>query len=186
MYIWVSVMYNLQKDKDKYFQLGKVIKTYGYKGELVIHLDTNNPEEYQDMDMLFLNMEGSLVPWYIDDIDLNGDLATIKLDDIISLEKAREFVGFEVYLPLKDLKQLSDNEFYFHEVIGFKAVDKEHGDIGEVVEILERTEQEIIRIMHEGKEIMVPLTDEMISSIDRKAKVLYLQTPPGLIDLYLE
>ncbi len=179
-------MYNLQKDRDKYFLLGKVIKTYGYKGELIIHLDTDDPDAYEKLKLFFLNMEQSLVPWFINNIDINGDLATVKIDDISTLERARELVGLEVYLPLDRLGKLKEKQFYFHEVIGYKAIDEEHGNIGEVTEILERPEQEVLRIIREGREILVPLADEMIKNIDRKGKVIYLTTPPGLIDLYLD
>ena len=179
-------MYNLKTDKDKYFQLGKIIKTYSYRGEMVIHLETDNPRNYASMEMFFMNIEDSLVPWFISHIDIRGDLATVKVHDIDELEKAREFVGRSIYLPIEKLGALKGEEFYFHEVIGFKAVDKNHGDIGQVVEILDRMEQEIIRIIKDNKEILVPLTKEMISKIDRKNQILYLNTPNGLIELYLE
>lgn len=166
--------------------LGKVIKTYSYRGELVVHLDTDNPDDYDSLEMLFLNIEDSLVPWFISQIDIRGDLATIKFDDIDELEKAREFVGYEVYLPADQLGTLEGKEFYFHEIITYNAVDEKHGDIGEVVEILDRPKQQIIRIMKDKKEILVPLTEEMISRIDRANKTIFLNTPPGLIELYLD
>jgi 16S rRNA processing protein RimM len=178
-------MYNLKKDKDNYFLLGKIIKTYSYRGEMVIHLDTDKPEDYNSLEVLFMNIEDSLVPWFISNIDIRDDLATVKLDDIDELEKAREFVGCEIYLPIEQLSALEGKEFYFHEVIGYQAVDEQRGDIGKVVEIIDRYEQEIIRIMKGEKEILVPLSEEMISKIDRKNKTLYLNTPPGLIELYL-
>ena len=80
---------------------------------------------------------------------------------------------------------MGENEFYFHEIIGYEVQDKRHGFIGCVEEILDRPEQEIIRILKGKKEILVPLTDEMISKIDRKKKILILDTPEGLVDLYL-
>ena len=179
-------MYNLQSEKDKYFQLGKVIKTYSYRGELVFHLQTDDPQAYETIKMVFINTEQSLVPWFISEISINQDLATVKLDDLDNLEQAREFVGREIYLPLEKSSKQRGSDSYSYEIIGFKVVDEAHGDIGEVVDILDRPEQKIIRIMKGDKEIMVPLTDEMISKVDSKKEILYLQTPSGLIDLYIE
>ena len=178
-------MYNLTKDKDNYFRLGKVLKTYGYKGELIILLDTDEPEAYAGLEMIFLNTEQTLVPWFINAISINSDLATVSLDDIENEDAARALVGKEVYLPIAQLRALAEEQFYFHEIIGYRVKDERHGDIGVLRQVLERPEQELLSIMNGKREIMVPLTDEMIAGIDRKKKILYLKTPEGLIDLYL-
>ena len=93
-------MYNLQKEKEKYFLLGKIIKTYSYRGELVFHLDIDDPQAYEAIEMVFINTEQSLVPWFITEISIKQDLATVKLDDLDDLDQAREFVGREIYLPI--------------------------------------------------------------------------------------
>lgn len=180
------IMYNLNSDKDQYYILGKVIKTHGYKGELVFLLETDNPDAYSDLDMVFVNMDSSLVPWFIENIRINDDLAVVKLEDISDPDQARVFLKKELYLPVDKLSQLAGTNFYFHEIVGYQVMDKTYGEIGIVDEILDRPEQELIRILKGEKEILVPMTDEMIVDIDRKNKILLLDTPPGLIDLYLE
>ena len=179
-------MYNLLLEKDQYFCLGRIIKTSGYRGKLVFLLETGDPTAYDHLDMVFIDIENSLVPWFIQSFDLINDQAIVKLEDIDTLEIARAFVKRDIYLPIDKLKSLKGNKFYFHEVIGYKVLDINYGEIGKVAEILDRPEQEIIRILFNEKEILVPLSDEMISKVDKKNKILYLQTPPGLIDLYLE
>lgn len=179
-------MYNLIKEKEKYFCLGKVLKTFGYRGEVIILIDSDDPEKYSDLEMFFIDMDMSLVPWFIEKIDLVDDRAQVKIEDIDRPEDARKLLGRDIYLPLSQLRTLEEKHFYFHEVIGFNVVDQLHGQVGEVAEILDRPEQEIIRIIKDGKDILVPLTDEMITMVDRKNKTLHISTPPGLIDLYLE
>lgn len=179
-------MYNLDADKDKYYCLGKVIKTHGYRGELVFLLESDQPEAYAKLKLVFVNMEQSLVPWFIEDIHIKENLAIVKLEDISDPEVAGTLLKKELYLPLDDLQKLDKTKIYFHEVVGFKVKDKAYGDIGLVAEILERPEQDLISIMKDNKEILVPLIDENILNIDRENKVLYLETPPGLIDLYID
>ena len=179
-------MYNLKKDKEKYFQLGRVIKVHGYKGELVLLLETDNPEDYASLETIFLNIDGSLVPFWIKSIRINDNLAVVSLDDITEKEAAIRLLKKEVFLPIQDLHILEGNDFYFHEIIGFSVYDENHGDIGIVEDVLERPEQELIRIMKGKTEVLIPLTDDMISKVDRKKKTLHITTPDGLIDLYLE
>lgn len=179
-------MYNLEKEKDNYFCLGRVIKLHGYKGEVVFLLDTDNPWEYSELDKVFLNMDGSLVPWFIKNIRISEKLAIVALEDISDPDQAGKLLKKDIYLPLDSLDELQGNDFYYHEIIGFGVHDKRLGDMGTVEEVLERPEQELIRIMKEKKEILIPLVNDMIRRVDRKKKILYLDTPEGLIDLYLE
>jgi 16S rRNA processing protein RimM len=178
-------MYNLDKEKGSWFCLGKFIKTYGYKGDLVMLLDTDFPEKYADLEVIFVDMEGSLVPWFIQEIRIKDDLATLQIEEITGPDEAGNFLKRDVYLPVEKLEKKQGNAFYFHEITGFEVKDKTHGNIGRVDAILERREQEIIRIISGKKEILIPLTDQMITKVDRKKKVLHIDTPEGLIDLYL-
>jgi 16S rRNA processing protein RimM len=178
-------VYNLEKEKEKYFQLGRVIKIHGYRGELVILLDTDSPEGYANLKSVFLNIDDSLVPYWINTIRINDKLAIVSFDDISSRDDAIRMLKKEVYLPLEDLQTLEGDDFYFHEIIGYRVHDKHHGDIGIVEDVLERPEQELLRIMKGKKEVLIPLTDDMIRKVDRKQQVLHIITPEGLIDLYL-
>lgn len=180
------LMYNLEEDKDKYFRLGKLIKTFGYRGEVIVSIDADEPGTYGDMNMFFVDIDSSLVPWFIENIEIKGERAQVKLEDVDQPEAAVRLLGRDVYLPLSKLRKLEEDHFFFHEVAGFRVIDKVHGDIGRVAEILDRPGQDIIRIILGNKDILVPLADEMISGIDKKNQILYLSTPPGLIDLYLE
>ncbi len=178
-------MYNLNSDTDRYFNLGRIVKTNSWRGELVFFLDVDEPADYAGLDMVFIDIRGSLVPFFIEEISLRGDTAIVKLEDVDNPTQAQKLLKCGLYLPLEELEPLKDESFYFHELTGYGAVDREHGPIGTVSEILQRNEQDIIRILYEDKEILVPLTEEMIEGIDREARILFLKTPPGLIELYL-
>ena len=67
-------MYNLDTDKDAYFCLGKVIKTHSYKGEIVVLLETDEPAAYEGLIIIFVDMNKSLVPWFIEEIRIRDEL----------------------------------------------------------------------------------------------------------------
>jgi 16S rRNA processing protein RimM len=94
-------------------------------------------------------------------------------------------MGSELYLPLKFLPKLSGNKFYYHEVIGFILNDKEHGDVGVIKGVNDQGAQALFIAEKKGKELLIPITDDFISKVDREARIIYIQTPEGLIDLYL-
>jgi 16S rRNA processing protein RimM len=81
---------------------------------------------------------------------------------------------------------LEGNKFYFHEVIGFEVEDEEKGRIGVIEGVYENTRTPLLSIMFNGKEILMPVIDEVILDVNREAKLMKIKAPQGLIDLYIE
>ena len=75
-----------------HFYLGKIIKLHGYEGKLSLYLDTDEPEEYYDMDVVHLDINGSLVPFFIESLSLLNNKAVVSFMDIDSIEKAEQTV----------------------------------------------------------------------------------------------
>ncbi|GAL79083.1 16S rRNA processing protein RimM [Algibacter lectus] len=91
-----------------------------------------------------------------------------------------------LYLPLDLLPKLEGDKFYFHEVIGFTVEDVNFGTVGIIKAINDSTTQSLFEIDRDGIEILIPMNDEFINKVDRKNKTIIVDTPEGLIDLYLE
>lgn len=170
-----------------YFFLGKIIKPFAAKGALLINLDVDYPEDYQEMESVFVQMNGKLIPFLIEKVELkHNNKAVITFADIDSVDQASILVGCELYQPLTMLPELTGNRFYYHEIKGFEVHDKNHGFIGNVIEVLEYPHQAVISIAFNNKEILLPITDDIITGLDRSKKQLFTFAPEGLIELYLE
>ncbi len=169
------------------FFLGKIVKKYSFKGELLIKLDTDEPELYDQLDSVFIMVRNNLIPFFIESSQLHkSNLLRVKLEDVDTEEDADALMKSKLYLPLEFLPKLEGNKFYFHEVIGFTVEDKNFGVVGSLTGINDSTAQALFEIDRDGKEILIPLNDEFIVTIDRKNKKVVVDTPPGLIDLYLD
>lgn len=174
-------------DKSELFELGKVLKTFGSRGEVVVFLDVDNPEKYRKLDSVFILFNHSLIPFFIEKLQLKPkNQAVVKFHDIDHPDDAAMFAGCSLFLPLSNLPKLSGNRFYYHEVVGFEVIDKSKGPVGKVRRILELPHQAMFEIEFGDKEILVPLVDEIIVKVDRKLKQLLIDAPEGLIDMYLE
>ncbi|MCQ2299334.1 MAG: ribosome maturation factor RimM [Bacteroidales bacterium] len=170
--------------KEECYYLGKITKPFGVKGQVVLYFDVDNPEEYGELDAAFVEMKGGLVPVFFKDINVNGNKIIAEFDELTK-EEALALVGHDLYLPLTMLPKLDGNKFYFHEVQGFKVVDKEHGEIGVISTILEYPAQPLFQIDCNGTEILIPVIDQVIEKVDRENRTMYLVAPKGLIELYL-
>ncbi|HJN54084.1 MAG TPA: ribosome maturation factor RimM [Flavobacteriaceae bacterium] len=169
------------------FYLGKITKKYSFKGELIINLDTDEPEIYEDLKSIFININGKLIPFFIEKSTFQKkSTLRIKFEDVNSEEEASSMINKEAYLPLEDLPKLKGKKFYYHEIIGYNVVDSNYGDIGLIIKVDDKSLQSIFVVENKGKQILIPINDNIIETINRKNKTIYISAPNGLIDLYLK
>ncbi|NER12879.1 16S rRNA processing protein RimM [Leptobacterium flavescens] len=172
--------------KEDCFYLGKIVKKYSFKGEVLAKLDTDEPELYKNLESVFIALGNNLVPFFIEASSLHkSDLLRLKLEDVTTEQDADALMRSDLYLPLDLLPKLSGNKFYFHEVIDFTMEDVNFGAVGIVKGINDSTAQALFEVERDGTEILIPMNDEFIKEVDRKNKKVIVETPEGLIDLYL-
>ncbi|WP_242092018.1 ribosome maturation factor RimM [Aestuariivivens sediminicola] len=172
--------------KDDCFYLGRIIKKYSFKGEVLVKLDTDQPELYEHLDAIFVDLRNNLIPFFIEHSQLHkSELLRIKFEDVDNEADAEAILKSDLYLPLNLLPKLEGNKFYYHEVIGFTVKDKNYGDVGIITSINDSTAQALFEIQHKGKEVLIPMNDEFILNVDRVTRTILVETPEGLINLYL-
>jgi 16S rRNA processing protein RimM len=172
--------------KEDCFYLGKIVKKYSFKGELLIKLDTDEPAIYENLDAVFVDLRNNFLPFFIESSQLHkSELLRVKFEDVNTDTDANSLLKCDTYLPLELLPKLEGDKFYFHEVIGFTVEDVNYGKVGIVKSINDSTAQSLFEIDRGGVEILIPMNDEFIKKLDKKNKTILVETPEGLIDLYL-
>jgi 16S rRNA processing protein RimM len=172
--------------KDDCYELGKVVKTHGLKGELSIYLDVDVPGEYEELDSLLVEREGQLVPYFVEALNLQGQRAIVKLEEVNDITTASELVGCPLWLTLDNLPELDEDQFYYHEIVGYSVVDVESGPIGRVASVATLPHQDLLVVDHLGHEVLIPITDDIVLGHDAEAKTITVRLPEGLLDVYLE
>ena len=171
--------------KNDCFFFGKVTKTHGLKGEITIKLDVVNPADFRDLRYLLIEDKGNLIPYFIENQKINGDKMFALLQDVKNVDRAMTFVGKAVFLPNEMMPELDEDEFYYSEIVGFRLIDEEKGEVGVISNVLEYPTQAVIQVMKNGKEILIPVHDDILQKVNKKAKTLNIKAPEGLIDMYL-
>lgn len=172
--------------KEDCFYLGKIAKKFSFKGEVLIYLDTDEPELYENMESVFVDFNKNLVPFFIENSSLHkNDFLRVRFEDVDSEEEADKLIGLEVYLPLSMLPKLSGNKFYFHEVICFEIEDKRLGVFGKIIAINDSSAQPLFEVVNGSVEILVPMIDQFLVKVDRENKKIIMDLPEGLVEMYL-
>lgn len=172
--------------KEECFYLGRIAKKFSFKGEVLIYLDTDEPELYEDLESVFVELGRNLVPFFISASSLHkNDFLRVKFEDVNSEDDAESLLGKDVYLPLRMLPKLEGNKFYFHEVIGFCVEDKRHGIIGIIESVNDTTAQPLFEVRNGDVELLIPMIDKFLVRVDRENKKILMDLPEGLVDMYL-
>ena len=173
-------------NKDDYYYLGKILKTHGNKGQVIVQLEVDEAENYIDLESVYLDLHGERIPFFIAGLELKHNRkALISFQDFDTIEDAESLAGLEMYLPITGLPPLNDNQFYYHEIIGYRVTDQTHGDIGIIEDVLDLPHQALFQIRFGEKEILIPVVDEIILKVDKRQKLLLIRAPDGLIEIYL-
>ena len=172
--------------KKECFYLGKIVRKHSFRGEVVIKLDTDEPELYADMNAVFVDLGKNFLPFFIEKSLLQkGNQLRVKFEDVSTEADAEAILKADVYLPLDLLPKLTGNKFYYHEVIGFTIEDVNFGKVGIINGINDSTAQPLFEVNNGDTELLIPMIDAFIKKVDRKNKTITVETPEGLIEMYL-
>ena len=172
--------------KEECFYLGKIAKKFSFIGEVLLYLDTDEPELYENMESVFVEFNKILVPFFIKNSSLHkNDFLRVQFEDVDTEEEADSIMNCEVYLPLSMLPKLTGNQFYYHEVIGFEIEDLRLGIFGKIVSINDSSAQPLFEVINGNIEILIPMIDPFLVKIDRDNKKVVMDLPEGLVEMYL-
>jgi 16S rRNA processing protein RimM len=173
-------------DKKDLHAIGYFSKLHGYKGELTAALDTGDIHDYEDLEILFLEKQGTLVPYFVESLEYKTNTAAkVKLEGIDTEEKAKALVKSTIYINKSDMSAPDTDRVALQAIVGYKVFDTVHGEIG-VVDHIEESPNNPLLVIHNGnKEILLPLNGDFLESIDEEKREVHIDAPEGLIDFYL-
>lgn len=172
-------------NRESCYLLGYIVRTHGLKGELSIYLDVDYPEDYLELDSVFVETKGLLIPYIVSRINIQQKgKAIVKLETIDSIDSAQTLVGASLYLPEDALDELEEGEFYYHQITGYTIVDSKLGRLGPVKTVYTPNAQDLIAMDFEGDEVLIPVVDDIVGKADHEAREIHVNLPDGLLDIY--
>ncbi|WMJ72840.1 ribosome maturation factor RimM [Cytophagaceae bacterium ABcell3] len=173
-------------DKDSCFKFGFISKVHGLKGDVIAQVDVKYPEEFIDLESLFVEINKQLIPFFIEDYRLKQQQRIIlKFEDVDNSEQATELIGKSIFLPNELLPEPDEGEVLLNQLVGCAVHDKVHGVLGVVDEVYEMPGQDLIGMTYQGKEVLIPVNGNILLEADYRKKILLTELPAGLLDLYL-
>jgi 16S rRNA processing protein RimM len=165
------------------YPIGRVLRPHGLKGEVTLTLEHGAPDRLDTLEVLYLDQQGSLIPYFIGSASIKGRKAYVKFHDVDTFEQAKEISNRSMYLPKSKRPPLQKGQFYKDEVIGFKVLDVDLGALGSISDVIQSGEQSLIVVSGGTKEILIPVNGPFIKGIERKREVIHVELPEGFLDI---
>lgn len=170
---------------DECFEIGFIRKPHGLKGALSIQLDVDDPEKYSNMESVIVKVGDNLIPFFISSFQIHENKGILELEDINTVEEALQLKSCSLLLPIDLLPKLEEGQFYYHDIIGYSIVDKSAGKLGHVQNVYTGGNQDLIVMKYKEKEVLIPVSNEIVGEADHEKRELVVLLPDGLLDIYL-
>ncbi len=169
-------------------QVGVTRKPFGVNGQLKLQIDPSYLEDVLKADVLFLEIGGQQVPYFIDNFQDVGDLV-VHFEDVESREQAAKIVSRPVFLRPGDIIPIEEKEIPLESIephlkyLHYQIEEVELGTIGEILRIEIFPQQEMAFVDYQGREVLIPLHPSFVVKEDKDNRVLTLALPGGILEI---
>jgi len=179
--------------KEDFFKIGTVQKPHGIKGEVVLRFDREIADEIEEQNIIFIEIDGGLVPFFISNVRVQSLKSAIVLFQLARTEnEIREIIGKQIYLENLKRDEIESSEPDLMDISGFKLFDENRNQIGIIKQLVDYTENPLLEITplpieqkssSGKKEILIPFNEDLIIAFNRDEKWLQMNLPEGLLEL---
>jgi len=141
------------------------------------------PIDLDSVKSVFIEMKGSLVPYFIQSFSDRGDKAFLKFDDVNTTEQAANLKGSALYLSKTVRPSLKRGEFYNDEIVGFTVEDETEGVLGLLKQVIQSGPSRLLEIDYNGKDVLIPVNGPFIKSVTKSKKLIKVSLPEGFLSI---
>ncbi|WEK36219.1 MAG: ribosome maturation factor RimM [Candidatus Pseudobacter hemicellulosilyticus] len=167
-----------------YLSIGKLVATFGVKGELVLVHQLGKKTTLKGLKAIFVETKkDEFLPYFLESVRIKNDQELfLKLEGIDTKEAARPLTQKQVWLTEGEFHQYTEQSAPIS-LLGFHII---HGkeDLGEILEVIEMPHQLLCRIDLDGKEALIPMHQDSLLKVDKKKKQVVVELPDGLLDVF--
>ncbi len=182
-YDWSQLSAPYPPVKD-FFLIGKTLKSHGTAGQLRLMIEERLTSYVQRGSFVFLDIDGSRVPFQVAGVE-EGQHFVISLEDVDGRQESDKLTGKEIWVPMEQVKprhQKSPRNIKA-KWEDYTIYDEKTGSSFPIIRTEEFPQQLMAIVEVNGKEILIPLHEQLIVDIDKEQKVIRMEIPEGLLEL---
>ena len=161
--------------------LGTFQKSFGTKGYIRTRLSEEDLHGLADHNYVFLDIQGSIVPFGIEDLDIEKEL--IKLEWLDSPEEVDAITPVNVFIPKTGSDLKSEDAIQADGLEGFLLFDQKKIQLGYIIRVEAYPHQNILIVDYNDTEILIPFHENLVIDLQIDKKKLVYSIADGLIDI---
>ncbi len=166
------------------FRVGVITSTHGLRGEVKVYPTTDDPQRFSLLKEVILDLNGSEKILKIRSVKYFKNMVILAFEGLDRIEDVQRFLKKDLLIRRSDALPLAEGEYYIPDLIGIEVSDEEGTVLGQITDVLQTAANDVYVVRQEnGKEFMIPKTDECILETDIENGRMRVHLLPGLMDL---
>lgn len=163
--------------------VGVLSRPHGVRGELRLEIHSDNPERFEPgSELVLVPSRGPRRPVRVTGFRPVRGGGLITIEGCETREAASELRGARLEVERSRVPAAPAGFYYQYELVGCRCFEAAHGELGEVVDLVEDGGGHLLRIRNGGREILVPFVEAFLERVDVAARRIDLRLPPGLVE----
>jgi 16S rRNA processing protein RimM len=164
--------------------VGTIARAHGIRGQVIVNLHTDFPEErFKPGATLFTRRGDDVSAISLTTVRFQNGRPVIGIAGVETMNDAERLAGLELRVPMEELAPLPEGTFYHHDLIGCQVVTGGGATVGTVEGVEGTSTGSRLVVAGAAGEILIPLADEICRTIDVAGKRIVIEPPEGLLDL---
>jgi len=171
--------------------VGRIARAHGNRGQVIVDPETDFLDErYKPGSVVYIRREansdrsGGIVPLNITEARFHRGRPIIALEGIDTMSAAEGLAGAELRIEADALQPLPHGSFYQHDLVGCSVEMPDGVAIGTVTSVEgSGVGARLVVQGGRGREILIPLAEEIVVGVHLGARKIVVQPPDGLLDL---
>ena len=164
-----------------YLVVGRLRRTHGVHGELVMEVHTDFPERLQPETRVFIGSAHEAM--LIASVRHHGQGLLIRLHGLDTPDAAARYRNQLVFVTAADRPPLPEGYFYVHQLLGAEVIDEERGPVGRLSEVLHTGANDVYVVTRpDGGELLLPVIPSVVLEVSAERHVIRVKLIDGLLD----
>ena len=164
--------------------VGRVARTHGLRGHVVIHAETDFPEtRFAPGAVCWTRLDARPVALVVQAVRMQNGRPLVAFEGYDTIEAVEPLLGLELRVPEGALVPLPEGVYYHHQLVGCEVETVGGVAIGPVGRVEEGAGGSLLVVQGAAGDVLVPLVADICVTIDVERRRIAIQPPEGLIEL---
>jgi 16S rRNA processing protein RimM len=169
---------------NEHITIGKILKPRGLHGEVKVFPLTDIPDRFEHLNTVYVHVaQGQDVTVEIEKVSYYKGFVYLQFREKNSVEDVQNLIGGLLQVERSSVPELPEGVYYHFEIIDSVVYTEDAQRLGTVVDIIETGGHDVYVVQDDGREYLIPATDEVVTHIDREKGVITIHPLEGLLEL---